>query len=344
MIIAFARKGNEYICKNVETNRTITVSTSELLSKSIVVDNLKVINDKVTGNKFDVTRLPEHDSPFGRCYIFKVKLSPDGNDILGYYYITYNGELKYTDKESLQCFRKYGIANAYLVEDKLDIKNINTLEFEKAFKAISYSSDDYYNLYKQYSKQSLIASSGKVVDNYENALIKRNYAQSLPDSFMEGHKIINQILLKSTITRLVKIYTKMQCNSNKVEAVNNETNFLYKVTFIYRNTKNSLLILRTDKKLLNVLKSKNVKLSKTTKSDIIDLVLNNNIDNKFTSTTTLAHALDNESNNKDIKDKLAAKCNIVIDNNKLILNNKEYNFRKNIMIGSSDYTLLQYAV
>lgn len=346
MIVAFSRTHGDFVCRDFTMNRIITVSKENILNDLIEIDNLRIENNKVVGNKFDISRLPDYGSSHGRCYIYNVKLTSDGQAVTGYNYITSKGLVQYADKNNLVYFRKYGIVNAYIVEDKLDIKNINTLSFEKAFKPISYTSDEYYDIYKEYNNRGLITASGRVYDDrgVDGGIYKqRNYAQSKFHSFMESHKLLNQMLLRSKIINIVKIYDTM-IKDGYIKPETEKANFFYKVTFIYRGEKQSLIVIRKDKKLINILKYKEALVHRTKAEDIIDLVIDSNKNEKYKSALTEKQSISNKDNNTHLKEALDNVRTLYIKKNKLIIEDTEYELRNNIMVGSADYSLLYNSI
>lgn len=347
MILAFSKVPGGFMCKNIETNDIVLVKKDNILNYSIAVDNLIIRDEKILGKGFNIEKMPEYSRSYGRCYIYKVKLTSDGQAVTGYEFITSKGDIQCTDKNNLVYFRKFGITNGNLVEDKLDIKNINDLIFEKAFKPVSYTSDEYYSIYKIYERDNLVTTSGRVYDNFENGCIKRNYVQPKYESFLESHKLINQILLKSKITKVVKIYNKMVIKNNclieemRVEK-DKKTPFYYKVTFSYTGKQFSILISPKDKKLINVINYKGGKLSKTKVYDIIDLVIDANEDKneKFKSMITEVSDLKNKEINRELEERINKAKEIKLKKDKIEVDNKQFNIRKNILIGSADFSLV----
>lgn len=337
-MIAFAKLDkNMVIC--TKENRVYKVKKQDIIDNKITVRNLKVINGKLYGKQFDFDRLPEFKDGTNKTTVIKIKLTSDGQAIIGYYCINSSGKILYIPKDDLYTIRKLRILNGKLEKDNFIITNIQDIPSEKAFKAISYSSDEYCDLYNKYKNNNLLTNDNKKVSSTIEAFGRvQEYCASPFENFMNFHKQTYELLSKANILKLVKIYNNSRVNSDGTIDRCENSNYFYVVTFKIKGRTKSLIVPKWDTKIVKLLTYRYGKLNKVRISDISNLIIDNESCESTISAKTILEqeCLDVD----DIQDKLNKVKDIEIKLGKVKLDEQEFKIRRNILLGSSDFRLM----
>lgn len=307
MKLLFAKDGNLFYIKDFRNKEVTEYKNKELIKlikEGLVIDNVKLVDEKIAGKGFNINNFSRPNSSIGRSYIYKLKLDLTGN-IVGYYYIKCNGEPYYINYKDVHKLNKHGVVNGKFFYNSssmnLTILNKEYLLEEKEYPTVTYTAEEYLDMYNLYSKENLVTVTSRRYDNieYNNSTGKFenvNYGKSLSSSFIEGHKLLYNLLSKSKITRLTKIYTSFIINNGEIIEIDN-TKFFYLVNYeISKNNgteklNGNVLIHKNDKRIISLLKGKQVKLSRIKLEDLINLVYCG-IEDKYDSVNELMHTVE----------------------------------------------------
>lgn len=338
-MLVFATFGkSSVVC--YEKGKVLKVSRRDILDRKVKVDNLQVINGKLSGKRFDIYQLPEIKTEINKVMIVKVKLTSDGKDIIGYYYIDALGKMKFTNKDDLRTFRKLSVLNGSIDKGMMVVSNIEVLETEKMYKPISYAVDDYYDMFNMYKNNGMIVNDYKKVSSTTEAFGRQQeYTANSFENFMNHHKQMYDLILKSEVLRVVKICENSVINGEAIEEVENSV-FFYVVTFKYLGNTKSVIIHSKDKRMIRLINSKGTRLSRTSLNDIKNLIIDKESSSSTVSARSLVEKIDLEDSIANIDEDLRNTVNIEIKNGIVKLVTGDFKIRRNILIGSSDFRLM----
>lgn len=344
MLIAFAKENNGYWCKDTENGKALKVLNNEILSGTRNIDNLCIVNGSVHGKKFNADRFSNIQSGIGRSYVYKKRIATNGQDVLGYFALTNKGKEIYIDINNIAVGFKYGVVNGDIKDNKLTLKNSDSMKLDRKYKEIAYSPDEYIDMYKIYSNSELVGVSVKVeFEHYDYCISHvRNYAKTISSNFIESHKVLYGLLVRSKITRFVKICETYKVKDDTLEALNDKE-FMYKLTFICRGTERSVLIHRKDTRILSMLKNRNIKLSRTSIDDIVELVeySKNKGYDRFESISTIMDKK-KKSGQASISDELSTSKVVKINKGQVECNDKVFKLRSDLKIGADEFKKLEF--
>lgn len=341
-MLVFATFGkSSVVC--YEKGKIFKVSRRDVIDKKVKVDNLQVVNGKLYGKRFDIYQLPEVKTDSSKVMIVKVKLTSDGKDIIGYYYIDALGKMKFTNKDDLRTFRKLSVLNGSIDMGMMVVSNIEVLETEKMYKPISYAVDDYYDMFNMYKNNSMLVNDYKKVSSTTEAFGRQQeYTANAFENFMNHHKQMYDLILKSEVLRVVKVFENSVVNGDDVEGVEG-SGFFYVVTFKYLGNTKSVIIHSKDKRMIRLVNSKGTILSRTSLNDIKNLIIDRESSNSTVSVRSLVEKIDSDDSIESIDGDLKSTVNLEIKNGKVKLVTKDFKIRRNILIGSTDFRLMRAA-
>lgn len=339
-MIAFAKLDkHKLIC--FKDGKLFSIRKQDILDKKVKIANLQVFNGKITGKRFNIDYIPEFKTESNRVTIVKVKLTSNGQDVVGYYYINSFGKLLYANKDDLRTFRRLSVLNGSIDKGIMLVNNIECLETEKAFKAISYDVDEYYRMFNVYKNEGLITNDNKGVSSTVEAFGRvQEYSASSFENFMNYHKQIYDLLLKSEILRVVKVFDVNKINKeNNIENCEN-SDFFYVVTFRYIDNTKSVILHKKDKRMIHLINYKGKKLSVANTRDIKNLITDEESSNSTISGKALVEQANIEKEMDKLDNGIALTREIEIKSGKIKLLTGEFKIRRNILIGSSDFRLM----
>lgn len=340
-MIAFAKLDKHYlVC--IKGNEIQIIKKRGIIDRKVKINNVQVMQGKLMGKRFNIDKLPEFKSDARQVTIIKVRMTSDGKDILGYYYINSYGKINFANKNDLYTFRKVIVINGSIDRGIMVVSNIECLETELAFEPIHYDLDDYYKIYKLYYENELITHDNKKVSSNTMEFGRlQEYSNSSFENFLGYHKELYNILCSSDILRTVKIYDINILNNTK--SIISNTHIFYIVTFRYNKYTKSVIIHKSDKKMIALLKYKGAKLVPINANDIKNLVYDTESDDKIISGKSMVDKLNAEKLIEELNKLLSDACEIHINHNKVKIDNNEFKIRRNILIGSSDFRLMNAA-
>lgn len=344
MLIAFAKENNGYWCKDTENGKAVKVLNNEVISGARKVDNLCIVNGNVRGNKFNADRFSNMHSEIGRSYVYKKRIATNGQDILGYFAITNKGKEVYIDINNIAVGFRYGVVNGDISDNKLTLRNNESMKLDRQYKERAYRPDEYLDMYKIYSDSGLVGQTVKVdFEHYDyNISHVRNYGKTISSNFIESHKIVYGLLVRSKITRFVKICDTYKVKDNTLEALNDKE-FMYKLTFSCRGSERAVLIHKKDTRILSMLKNRNIKLSRTSIGDIAELVeySKNKGYDRFESISTIMDKKE-KSGQASISDELSSAKVVKISKGQVECNDKVFKLRSDLKIGADEFKKLEF--
>lgn len=339
-MIAFA-KLNKHSLVCIRENKIYSVKKRDILDKKVKINNLQVVNGKICGKRFLIDYLPEFKTDSNRVTIIKVKLTNDGQAVLGYYYINSFGKVMYAEKDDLKTFRKLSILNGSIDKGIVNVNNIECLMVEKAFKGVSYSVDEYYDLFNKYKNNNLITNDNKKVSSTVEAFGRlQEYSANAFENFMNFHKQVYGLVSKANIIRAVKVFdiNKLDKDNNIEDKGNKEC--MYVVTFSYNGNIKSILIPSFDKKMVHLVKYKIKDIIAGNTDDIRNLVYDNESSDSTISGKAFVEKTELEKELDKLDNGLILTREIEIKSGKIELLTGEFKIRRNILIGSSDFRLM----
>lgn len=340
-MIAFAKlEKHSLVCFGDE--KLHIVKRRDILDKKVTVRNIRVVNGKLEGKAFNLDKLPEYKKESRVVTIIKARLTENGQGIVGYYYINSFGKGYYTTKDDLYTFRKVTVLNGKIDKGYMIVTNIECIDTEQVQKTVHYCIDDYHKMYKLYNNAGLITHDNKSVSSTTELFGRQQeYSNSSFENFVNYHKEIYGILNKSEILRVVKIGSSNTVQANQIEV--SEKFEFYVVTFKYRAYTKSLVVHKSDNKMMQLIKNKGGKLADTTIKDIKNIIYDKESLDKTISGKSLVDKLEVEKNLDKLSSELGSCAEIKIEQGRLKINEEEFKLRRNILIGSSDFRLMMAA-
>lgn len=324
-----------------EKGKIFSIRKRDILDKKIKIDNLQIINGKLLGKRFDIYKLPEIKTESSKVMIIKVKFTPDGKDIIGYYYIDTFGKIRFANKDDLRTFRKLSVLNGTIDRGMMIVSNMEVLETERMYKSVSYDIDEYFDMFRLYKNKDLMTNDHKSVSSTTECFGRQQeYSASPFENFTNYHKQIYDLILKSEVLRVVKIYENNKIVDNVVEGNSDKEDFFYVVTFNYFGNTKSVVIHSKDKRMIRLINFKGTRLSKTSLDDIKNIIIDNESSDSTISGKSLVEQVDIEKELDKINNGLVLTKNIEVNSGKIKLVTGEFKIRRNILIGSSDFRLM----
>jgi hypothetical protein len=343
MKLVYAVNNKELKIRDIDTGKFYSLDKKGSASG---INNVTASNGAVVGKGFNLDRFSSEDKEKGRYYICKLRV--DKNSIVTQYMMIDNhGNVKWYDEYSaVKLGRVCGLVNGSIdINGKIVVSNIRYVDTEGEYKSVKMSPEEYWDLFRLYEKEGLIASRFSVSHLYVKGFVKRKYAQSDFDGFMESYKIAVKLLMRAKRIKMYKIYKRNRILDNLIVEPDNDSGFYYKVDMTIDNVPRTLelMIIPKDIKILHLLKYKGVKLSSVNNKVIENLVVYNNYKMEYTSADTIRFEIDNEDTGDKFNKFMKSSSEFEIINGRIRFDsddNKEIDIKNNTKFRNSDIVLI----
>lgn len=223
MLILFAinvRK-NKYYIFNSRTSSIVDLKKKDILElcKENKVINIRKYGDEIKGLNYSISRFTDYCSN-GRSYVINVFKSM--GTIIAYEYIDSSGKLEINNTSQARLkFRKHGIVNGVVEDGEINLIAGSYCVVDKTPKSCGYTYDidDYSALFKKYKLLGFSPDKRKV-EKYASvfgvdATLERTDMESTLNSFINGHKMVTNILNQSEIVEVNPIYKNITYKLNE---------------------------------------------------------------------------------------------------------------------------------
>lgn len=216
------------------------------------IQNITTYGGEVCGKGYSLSRF-SNLSESGRSYVTRMFISGSSP---AYEIITSSGSrLILNERDALIRFARLGLVNGEMKDGKVSLyKNtFKTVDITPKTGMYKYDVDDYLALFKGYRELGL-SSDRRKVEKYRpvfgNAKLDDTVIQSNFDSFVEGHKIVSNLLIKSEILGAIPVYREITYGEElKVRGLVG-----YNIIYRYKGLIHEVNIHKADKKLMTLVK------------------------------------------------------------------------------------------